>query len=74
MLKTLGFLSARADLTCKLRVKMDVGSLGGRWAARLMKRPWRALENMFLPASKMLKNPSWFASEGQSGLRFASEN
>ena len=72
-LKTLRFLSVKANLTCKLRAKMDVGSLGGKWAGRLMNRPWRALENMFLPESKMLKNPSCFASDGQSDLRFASE-
>ena len=48
--------------------------LGGRWAARLVRPPWADLENIFLPAPKMLKNQSCFASEGQSDLRFASEN
>ena len=44
MLKMLSFLSARAILTCKLRVEMHVGRLGGMWAARLINRPWVALE------------------------------
>ena len=54
---TLGLLIARAILTCKLRLKMDVGRLGGRWAARLITRPWGALENMFSPEQNCRK--SW---------------
>ena len=52
----LGFPSARAILTCKLRVEMHVGRLGGMWAARLIKRPWSALENIFSPEQKCCKN------------------
>ena len=53
----LGFLSVRAILTCKLRVEMHDGRLGGMWAARLSKRPWSALENMFFsPEQKCCKN------------------
>ena len=58
-LKTLGFLSLRASLTCKLRVKMHVGRLGVKWAARLieprgkpMQGPKEALENIFRPLQK----------------------
>ena len=56
MLKMLSFLSVRAILTCKLRMKTHVGCLGVKWAARLMKRPWSALENIFSPEHKCYKN------------------
>ena len=43
-------------MTCKLRVKMHVGRLGVKWAARLieprgkpMQGPKEALENIFRP-------------------------
>ena len=63
-LKTLGFLSVRANLTCKLRVKMDVGSLGGAGAVRGV--AWQP--------SRMLKNARVSEREGQSDLQIASEN
>ena len=53
-LKTLGLFGARADLTCKLRVKMHVGRLGVKWAARLIKRSWGAPENIFFAGTEVL--------------------
>ena len=52
-LNTLRFLGARADLTCKLRMKMHVGRLGVKWAARLIKRSWGAPENIFSAGRKV---------------------
>ena len=67
-LNTRRFVGARPDLTCKLRVKMHVGCLGGKWAAGLMKRPLAALENIVRPAPKMLKKPRVSEPEGHSDL------
>ena len=53
MLKNARVFGARADLTCKLRVKMHVGRLGVKWAASLVRPPWADLENIYFAGRKV---------------------